>query len=150
VSIRVQRLKAEDLRDSVLVEALEPIGRAASAEYGRKWNADHFFWHWHNVLEDTRGFFFVAFRDGQPVGVMTGQGWPDDFSGEPTLARTHWYVIPEARGTYAALRLWRAFENLASKFPHVYVSCPLNVEADQTSFYTKRGFKIGSRVFEKA
>jgi hypothetical protein len=150
VSIRVQRLCAEHLCETDWLNRLAPIGEAAAREYGRKWDADHFFGHWWETLSRNSGFFLVALEVETPIGVLTGNVWADDFSGEPTIAKTHWYVIPEARGTSAGFRLWREFEKLANGYPRALISCPPNVEADQTSFYTKRGFKIGSRVFEKA
>jgi hypothetical protein len=66
-----------------------------------------------NHLEDLNSIIFLAFEDGEPIGVYVGFVSKYFFSDDLVANDIAWYVLPEKRGTQndtPALKLLDMFE----------------------------------------
>lgn len=94
-----------------------PIGRAFSAEAGRKpFRDDVFSRMWENLLESKLGKIYALVEYGpteqefRAVGLLGATFLPDPFSGEMTAAEHFWFVSPEHRKSGIGLQLLDRFE----------------------------------------
>lgn len=69
---------------------------------------------WKLALDYGFGKIFCARDDaGKVLGLLGAHFASDPFNGEKIAAEQFWFVLPEARGTSAAMRLLDAFESEA-------------------------------------
>ena len=92
---------------------------------------------------------FLLFQEGShTVGVLIFLLFPHYFTGEPTAGEVLWYVIPEARGGMAGLRLLNAAERLASSLgaKRMQMVAPTDRIAE---LYKRRGYGFVESTYQR-
>jgi len=91
----------------------------------------------------------LLFREGtQTVGMLIFLLFPHYFTGEATAGEIVWYVIPEARGGMAGLRLLNAAERLASSLgaKRMQMVAPTDRIAE---LYKRRGYGFIESTYQR-
>lgn len=92
------------------------------------------------VVRNPNGFGVLAYSDEKPVGMICGGLAPYVFSKGSLASDYAWYVLPEHRGSRAAIRLLGIFRKWAvqSGATELYMGITTNVEADRTGQLLQR------------
>jgi len=97
------------------------------------------------VVNNPRGFGMLAYTDeGKPVGMISGSITPYFFSRGWVASDFVWFVLPEYRGSRAAVKLLKLFKSWATEkgASELYMGVTTNVSADRTGELLQRmGFK---------
>lgn len=105
------------------------------------------------LLQDDQNFFaVVAEHDGQLVGFMAGFICEHFFSPDRYASEMLWYVSPDWRGSSAAVRMVRAFEDwaLTKNVLDVMTGVSSGVQTDRTAaLYEKLGYDRKVPTFRK-
>jgi len=91
----------------------------------------------------------LLFQEGtQTVGMLIFFLFPHYFTGDPTAGEVVWYVIPEARGGMAGLRLLNAAERLASSLgaKRMQMVAPTDRIAE---LYKRRGYTFVESTYQR-
>ena len=104
----------------------------------------------YNVLNDPNWFGAVAVKEDQVIGMMIGfisEYW---FSNEKFASDLCVYIVPEYRGSSAALRLMNLYTKWAVSKPirEIRIGETTRVNPEATAkFYKKLGFVEGGTLF---
>lgn len=104
------------------------------------------------LLANDYGVVLVAESNGEVVGMMAGFALEHFFSTDITASDVVVYVVPEARGTSAAARLIRAFEQWAvdKGASEIMLGVSTEVHSERTAaFYGRLGYPHSGHVVLK-
>lgn len=137
-SINVRRVGHDDLEAIwALMERLRLEAVIPFPELDREVMTQH--------LEIVGDAYFMALAERpEVVGLITAQYGRFIYNSEVFVMHDIFYVIPEARGSSAALRLVKAFENWASEVGArlVFVGVHTGMKIEVTGrFYEKLGYR---------
>lgn len=152
--MKVERLTVDQLFDEKIRDAIMKVGNEfiAEAKYPFPLKRSHFFPFWMGIVGQKVGEFYVAKRGDEIVGVFGGMFAPDGFSGEMHAAESFWFVTPSARGSTAAIKMFRLFEaDAAARGCAAVVMMNLaNLgEEGLTEFYERCGYARAEQVYRK-
>jgi len=142
------KLTAENLN------LVQEIGEkfTASVNYPGGFKYEAFSAVWTVLLSLGLGEIFFAHNGEKVVGLFGGVFNPDPFNGLMTAAEQFWYVLPEARGTKASLRLFDMFEEEA-KARRCSRILMLRLEGEfadiLSRLYERRDYKMAEQTFVK-
>lgn len=108
---------------------------------------------WKLALKFGIGEIFCARNDqGDVIGLLGGHFAKDPFNGALIAAEQFWFVLPEARGTSAAMRLLDAFE-VEAKSRGVKKILMVRLEGAFAEIldkvYVRRGYVAVERTYAK-
>lgn len=98
-----------------------------------------------NMCQSPDGIVFLAKNEGKLVGFLAGLKQRYFFSPKERVTDMGFYVLPDYRGTTAALRLILSLEDWAkqNKISDVYMGQTTAVDIDKTlKFYNHLGYKV--------
>lgn len=97
------------------------------------------------VINNPNGFGMLVYTDEEKaVGMITGSITPYVFSRGWVASDFAWFVLPEYRGSRAAVKLLKLFKSWATEkgASELYMGVTTNVSADRTGELLQRmGFK---------
>lgn len=96
------------------------------------------------VVRNPNGFGMLAYSGDQPIGMICGGLSPYVFSRGSLVSDYAWYVLPEHRGSSAAIRMLKMLQKWATNkgATELYMGVTTNVTADRTGKILQRmGFK---------
>lgn len=97
------------------------------------------------VINNPNGFGMLAYTDeGKAIGMITGSITPYVFSRGSVASDFAWFVLPEHRGSRAAIKLLKAFKSWATEKGalQLYMGVTTNVSANRTGDLLQRfGFE---------
>lgn len=99
---------------------------------------------WTRILSNKQGVIFLKWDNTKIVGAFGALLHPDPYDGKLVAQEMFWFVLPSARGSINAVRLFEAFEKWAKeqKVVRLTVGCLCNQSmATVRKFYEKRNFK---------
>ena len=105
-----------------------------------------------SLIDHEDGACLVAERDGKIVGVMLGLVQEFFFSRERMATELLLYVVPEDRGSWAAVRLAHRFIQWADATDAVEIQAGVSAgiaNKDAERFYSALGFASLGRSFAK-
>lgn len=111
MTLRLAELRSEDQVIDITMLAQEHWKEAASIQLPFK--PESIIKNCMLVLKDVDRSYrnvWIAYKDEKPIGYQVGTCLPYYFNDEVMGYSDIWYVLPEFRGTYAAIKLVKAFE----------------------------------------
>lgn len=107
---------------------------------------------WEAALQYDLGAIFCARDEGRVVGLFGANFITDPFSGKFTASEAFWFVVPEARNSSIALRLFRMFED-ESKLRGCQRSLMIHLHGEFSEalrgFYERRGYAVIETIYGK-
>lgn len=112
------------------------------AEFSAAEPERHIIW---EMCQTPKGIVFLAEKDGKLIGFFAGMIQRYFFSSRERAVDMGFYVLPEHRGSKAAIRLIRTFEYWAKEMgvKEIAVGQTTAVDIEKTlKFYAHLGYKV--------
>lgn len=115
-----------------------------------KWSQDRMVNVFKSFFNNSGMVFFVSEFEKEVVGFIAGTLMQPLFSDEVVSAELAWFVSKEHRGSTAALRLFKTFEEWSKKNKAVLISISDIEDVNNLSnFYRKKGYKKTETTYTK-